>query len=505
MLNISPEIQIAPKDMVGAKITMFGKSKSGKTNTMMVICEELLRAGFPLVILDPVGYFRRLALHFSILVAGSGAQARVDLTTENAAQLADFAFHQRVSVLLDARRTSHEVLALFFERFWWHVDRQDIDDPNLQPWTVVIDEAHNFAPQGANAPLIDVLEGIATRGRHAKCGMLVATQRPALIEKTLVTQSNMTIIHRSKSADISSIAPKIVPIAPKECMEIMSNMPIGGGGAIVEGDPEFMGSLTADYIVTRVRECTLANWGATDTQVQLSDLRPLDDTLLAALAESFASGDTSADADNPLATKLQQVTLERDAAQARIRALEAELAEVRSNVVGAVKTGELIFKPPMRPVPNGNGHNKPKAAKAEKSAPTNAADVTNDEPRSSRATAMAASRQQRAWDGFKHQAARQPKWHLDLLIYLSELELRLSVRDIARNMDLSMSTIHDHPPKWFLERRYLARESTEKGFVYRSRLREQLAEEFPDLDCETMVDEIVGMATNRVGKLLEKA
>lgn len=75
------------------------------------------------------------------------------------------------------------------------------------PFIVVTDEAHNFAPRGEqNVPSRREIKEIAQEGRKYGVFLILATQRPALLDDTVNAQLNTKIIFRTvRSTDLSVI------------------------------------------------------------------------------------------------------------------------------------------------------------------------------------------------------------------------------------------------------------------------------------------------------------
>lgn len=76
-----------------------------------------------------------------------------------------------------------------------------------QPVLLVVDEAQNYAPEqntgrlaGAR-PSFDPLFEIATEGRKFHCGLLIASQRPARVNKDILSQCNTQLIFRMVSVE----------------------------------------------------------------------------------------------------------------------------------------------------------------------------------------------------------------------------------------------------------------------------------------------------------------
>ncbi|WFA08495.1 ATP-binding protein [Tissierella sp. Yu-01] len=74
------------------------------------------------------------------------------------------------------------------------------------PFIVVTDEAHNFAPKGYDSPSKSVLKEISQEGRKYGVFLILATQRPTLLDETITAQLNSKFIFRTvRASDIMTI------------------------------------------------------------------------------------------------------------------------------------------------------------------------------------------------------------------------------------------------------------------------------------------------------------
>lgn len=74
------------------------------------------------------------------------------------------------------------------------------------PFVIVTDEAHNFAPKGFDAPAKSVLKEIAQEGRKYGVFLILATQRPTLLDETITAQLNSKFVFRTvRGTDIQTI------------------------------------------------------------------------------------------------------------------------------------------------------------------------------------------------------------------------------------------------------------------------------------------------------------
>lgn len=74
------------------------------------------------------------------------------------------------------------------------------------PFVLVTDEAHNFSPKGYDKAPKAVIKEIAQEGRKYGVFLILATQRPTLLDETITAQLNSKFIFRTvRSTDIQTI------------------------------------------------------------------------------------------------------------------------------------------------------------------------------------------------------------------------------------------------------------------------------------------------------------
>jgi hypothetical protein len=74
------------------------------------------------------------------------------------------------------------------------------------PFIIATDEAHNFAPKGYNSPAKSVLKEISQEGRKYGVFLILATQRPTLLDETITAQLSTKFVFRIvRSSDIQTI------------------------------------------------------------------------------------------------------------------------------------------------------------------------------------------------------------------------------------------------------------------------------------------------------------
>jgi uncharacterized protein len=105
----------------------------------------------------------------------------------------------------------------------------------IPPLFLVIEEAHNYAPQQGTATCSRVLKNIASEGRKFGLGLCVVTQRAARIDKSVLSQCNTQLILQvTNPLDLKAIAQSIEGLTAG-MTEMIQSLPVGvalvtGGG-----------------------------------------------------------------------------------------------------------------------------------------------------------------------------------------------------------------------------------------------------------------------------------
>jgi len=105
----------------------------------------------------------------------------------------------------------------------------------IPPLFLVVEEAHNFAPQQGTAACSRVLKNIASEGRKFGLGLCVVTQRAARVDKSVLSQCNTQLILQvTNPLDLKAIAQSIEGLT-NGMTEMIQSLPVGvalvtGGG-----------------------------------------------------------------------------------------------------------------------------------------------------------------------------------------------------------------------------------------------------------------------------------
>ncbi|WP_227015158.1 helicase HerA domain-containing protein [Natronorubrum aibiense] len=208
-----------------------GKSGSGKSNTASVIAEELLEAGFPLLIVDTDGEYYGLKEEYEMLHAGADEECDIQIGPEHAEQMASLALEENVPVILDVSGYLDEEVA---DELLRKIARQlFVKEKKLKkPFLLVVEEVHEYIPEGGGVGETgNLLIKISKRGRKHGLGILGISQRPADVKKDFITQANWLVWHRLTWDNDTKVVGRIIDT---EYAELVSDL--NDGQAFVQTD-----------------------------------------------------------------------------------------------------------------------------------------------------------------------------------------------------------------------------------------------------------------------------
>jgi predicted nuclease with TOPRIM domain len=173
-----------------------GKSGSGKSNSASVIAEELLEAGFPLLIVDTDGEYYGLKEEYELLHAGADEECDIQIAPEHAERMANLALEENVPIILDVSGYLDEgeanELILETAKHLFAKEKK-----LKKPFLLVVEEVHEYIPEGGGMDETGkMLIKIGKRGRKHGLGIVGISQRPADVKKDFITQANWLVWHR---------------------------------------------------------------------------------------------------------------------------------------------------------------------------------------------------------------------------------------------------------------------------------------------------------------------
>ena len=201
-LQIAPNFCLPP-EAVTETFAILAKRGSGKTYCAAVMVEEMLKARLPVVVVDPVGVWWGLRVSadgagpgLPIVILG-GDHADAPLTPAHGAAVADLLVDEPTPLLLDLSLFEPAEQTHFMADFAGRLYHR-----NRRPLHLVLDEADQFVPQTpgpGQGPLLSAMNRIVRLGRARGLGVTLISQRPAVLSKNVLTQTEVLVTLRLTS------------------------------------------------------------------------------------------------------------------------------------------------------------------------------------------------------------------------------------------------------------------------------------------------------------------
>jgi hypothetical protein len=181
------EFAVDAQELVTGRTCIIAQSGAGKSWSIAVLCERLCKAGIGFCLIDTEGEYFSLKDKFPVLWIGSDENCDEDIDTANIREIMTHAVKSGTAVIYDVSETEMQEKASKLANILY-----DISSELRIPYLLIIEEADKFIPQSRES--IKKIEEISRRGRKRGLGLLVATQRPALVTKNVLSQCNNQII-----------------------------------------------------------------------------------------------------------------------------------------------------------------------------------------------------------------------------------------------------------------------------------------------------------------------
>lgn len=309
-----------PDDYATRRVAIVAQSGGGKTYTAAVIAEELVALEQPFYALDPTGAWWGLRSSATgkrdglpVVVIG-GDHGDVPLDEHAGVPLADLVVHEPGFYVLDlsgleTRAAEVRFATAFLERLYRQKNKQ------RAPLHGFWDEADLFAPQRAQpneTHMLGSAESIIRRGRIRGLGTTLITQRPAVLNKNVLTQIDLLLsLKLIAPQDRKAVREYLDGVADPDLRDEV----LGSLAGLQQGEAWLYGPGLKPPIYGRtlVRERKTFNSSATasgaEAEVKLAEVD------LDALRERLAATIEKAKAEDP--RELQR----------RVKELEAKLAQ----------------------------------------------------------------------------------------------------------------------------------------------------------------------------------
>ncbi|GAB7017228.1 ATP-binding protein [Halostagnicola bangensis] len=324
------DVTIPVVELLTGRGFVTGKSGSGKSNTASVIAEELLEAGYPLLIVDTDGEYYGLKEEYEMLHAGADEECDIQIGPEHAEQMASLALEENVPVILDVSGYLDEDVASELLR---ETARQlFVKEKKLKkPFLLVVEEVHEYIPEGGGmGETGKLLIKIGKRGRKHGLGILGISQRPADVKKDFITQANWLVWHRLTWENDTKVVGRIID---SEYSELVSEL--GDGQAYVQTDWN-----DVDVRKIQFRRKRTFDAGATPglDDFERPELKSVSDALVGDLQEISERKQREE-------SRIEELERKLDKRDDRIEELEEELANARDISSVAQQMAEALQNP----------------------------------------------------------------------------------------------------------------------------------------------------------------
>ncbi|MFW9924015.1 MAG: helicase HerA domain-containing protein [Candidatus Thorarchaeota archaeon] len=225
-VNLGFKFDLKNYEKEGGRIFITAMSGGGKSYAAKVFCEELISAGYPLIIIDPEGEYASLREYYTTIIVG-GSFADIPLTKTI------------IDHTLETVYTSQKpIVAIYDLNLLQPSDQQDfavilqeklfaVASEHRRPIFFLVEECQLVAPQiarkGQDTQSLDLSITIAKRGRKRGINSVWVTQRPASVNKDVITQCNLwffgRVIHETDLAQLKPFL-KNAKIETTDIMEL---------------------------------------------------------------------------------------------------------------------------------------------------------------------------------------------------------------------------------------------------------------------------------------------
>jgi hypothetical protein len=206
-LFISDDLSL-PANAITQTFAILGIRGSGKTNTAVVMFEEMVKQGDQCVVLDPTDAWYGVrssadgkAPGLQVYVFG-GEHGDLPLEGTYGSQMADFVIDSGASVVFSLRHLSMADQRRFAADFGERLRFLKAKPENRNPLQIFLDEAEEFVPQNIResdpntARMFGAYNRMVRRDRNLGLGITLISQRPQSVNKEPLSQIETLICHR---------------------------------------------------------------------------------------------------------------------------------------------------------------------------------------------------------------------------------------------------------------------------------------------------------------------
>lgn len=201
-----------PADALAQTFAVMGIRGAGKSSAVAVMVEEFYRSGLPWIVLDPVGIWWGVRSGKdglpaggldAVVFGGEHGDLPLDIVGGQAVKsgggqmIARTIINSNVCAVIDLSRESKKTWRKFITDFCRTLMELNPKDPRH----IFIEEAAEFCPQrtkvAVTAECKEAVERLVRLGRNRGYGCTLVTQRPATVDKDILSQCENLLVMRT--------------------------------------------------------------------------------------------------------------------------------------------------------------------------------------------------------------------------------------------------------------------------------------------------------------------
>lgn len=328
-LHLSPDLSL-PSDVAGEAIGVLATRGAGKSYTSADLVEELWKAKVQFAVLDPTGVYWGLRAAANgrdeglpVIVLG-GAHGDVPLEPTAGKLIADLLVDTGQSLILDlsdfeSKGAQTRFVTDLAERLYTRKARA------RTTLHLVIDEAHEFAPQKPmrdEARMLGAMERLVGRGRSRGIGTTLITQRSATLNKNVLDLIDTLIAMRVLSPrDRGAVKDWITAKEERDELGVLDSLPSLPTGTAWVWSP--VRGILKKVVMRRIR--TFDSYATPKPGEVRAEPRALAAIDVAQLGEQITATRDRAKAEDP--KELQKLLREK---QREVEGLHREISELQA-------------------------------------------------------------------------------------------------------------------------------------------------------------------------------
>jgi len=192
-LSLDSKTLVSAQELATKGQAILATRGAGKSYLAALQAEQLIEAGYPVLVLDVVGEYWSLKAEYPVVVFG-GAHADVPLDPHIGAEIARTLLDKRLQTVVDLTGMRRADQPFFIADLCTELYEYGLKVK--RPVWLLIEEAQNFIPQIGNPackrPILDIVE----MGRHAGIGYCLVSHRSATIDKTALGLCEIVVFKR---------------------------------------------------------------------------------------------------------------------------------------------------------------------------------------------------------------------------------------------------------------------------------------------------------------------